>query len=42
MRNIDMLEINKNEETAKIVKMPAKTRRKVKAFLNEGALQLSF
>ncbi len=36
MRNIDMLEINRTKETADIIKMPEKTRKKVKDFLNEG------
>jgi hypothetical protein len=38
MRNLDTLEIKKTEETAKIIRMPAKTRRKVKDFLNERSI----
>jgi len=36
MRNVDMLEISRTKQTDKIIKMPEKTRKKVKDFLNKG------
>ncbi|MCX6817518.1 MAG: hypothetical protein NTU57_01540 [Candidatus Aenigmarchaeota archaeon] len=41
MKNLDMIDIRKTENTGRIIRMPESTRKKVKAFLNEGH-QLSF
>lgn len=38
MRNIDMLEINRTKETERVIKIPEKTRKKVKEFLNEKSI----
>lgn len=38
MRNADMLEINRTKETEKVIKIPEKTRKKVKEFLNEKSI----
>ena len=41
MKNLDMLDIKMTENTGRIIRIPEATRKKVKAFLNEGH-QLSF
>jgi hypothetical protein len=41
MKNPDMIDIRKTANTGRIIRMPETTRKKVKAFLNEG-YQLSF
>jgi hypothetical protein len=42
MKNSEMLEISKTRETVRISRVPETTRKKVKKFLNEGVMQLSF
>jgi len=42
MKNMDSIEIRNSKETKKIIRMPASTRKKVKQYLNEGSIQISF
>jgi translation initiation factor IF-1 len=38
MKNNEMIEITVTKETQRMAKVPGRMRKKVKAFLNEGAL----